>query len=61
MLRTVALVHLSNQVRLDYLEVCHPQTLEPLEGDLRDYGTVVIAIACYLGDVRLIDNIVLGD
>jgi pantothenate synthetase len=43
-------------VRLDYFEIVHPETLEPLpapEGAL-------VAVAAYVGATRLIDNIVLA-
>ena len=40
-------------VRLDYVEVCDAQTLEPVE---RIEGDTVIALAAYIGKVRLIDN-----
>jgi pantoate--beta-alanine ligase len=43
-------------VRLDYLEVVNPDTLEPLA----DAGAgALVAIAAFLGATRLIDNIVL--
>jgi pantoate--beta-alanine ligase len=40
-------------VRVDYLEICDARTLEPVDRIDRD---VVIAVAAYLGKVRLIDN-----
>ncbi|MBK9141304.1 MAG: pantoate--beta-alanine ligase [Candidatus Melainabacteria bacterium] len=40
--------------RVQYLELCHPDSLEPL--DLVSEGAVAL-VAAYLGDVRLIDNI----
>jgi pantoate--beta-alanine ligase len=45
-------------VRLDYLEIAHPDTLRPLSdwGDLTEASAL---IAAYLGPVRLIDNITL--
>ncbi len=42
-------------VRVDYLEICDARTLEPVDRIDRD---VVIAVAAYLGKVRLIDNFV---
>jgi pantoate--beta-alanine ligase len=42
-------------VRVDYLEICDARTLEPVDLIDRD---VVIAVAAYLGKVRLIDNFV---
>ena len=42
-------------VRMDYLEICDARTLEPVDQIDRN---VVIAVAAYLGKVRLIDNFV---
>lgn len=42
-------------VRLDYAEVCHPETLEPLE-DVVD-GSAQALVAAHVGTTRLIDNI----
>jgi pantoate--beta-alanine ligase len=44
------------QVRLDYLEIVHPETLEPV-ADVS--AGALVAIAAYVGPTRLIDNIVL--
>jgi pantoate--beta-alanine ligase len=41
--------------RLDYFEVVNPETLDPVE----DTGGALVAVAAYLGETRLIDNIVL--
>jgi len=44
-------------VRLDYLEIVNPETLDPLE----EISTgALVAVAAYVGTTRLIDNIVLG-
>jgi pantoate--beta-alanine ligase len=43
-------------VRLDYLEIVDPETLDPVE-DVSDGA--LVAVAAYLGTTRLIDNIVL--
>lgn len=43
--------------RVDYVEVRHPETLEPLT-TIEDRG--VLAMAVFLGKARLIDNTVLG-
>jgi pantoate--beta-alanine ligase len=40
-------------VRMDYVEICDARTLEPVDRIDRD---TVIAVAAYLGKVRLIDN-----
>ncbi|HVL98070.1 MAG TPA: pantoate--beta-alanine ligase [Egibacteraceae bacterium] len=42
-------------VRLDYAEVCDPETLEPLEGVVE--GPAQALVAAYVGTTRLIDNI----
>ncbi len=40
--------------RIDYIAVCHPETLEPLEQVTP--GEVLIALAVKIGQTRLIDN-----
>jgi pantoate ligase / CMP/dCMP kinase len=45
-------------VKLDYLELVHPDTLEPLEA-INSLG--MMAIAAQVGQARLIDNIILSD
>ncbi|HMS17974.1 MAG TPA: pantoate--beta-alanine ligase, partial [Planctomycetota bacterium] len=49
----------SSLLRLDYLEVRHPETLELRSADV-SYGDL-IAIAAFLGRARLIDNLLLGE
>jgi len=44
-------------VRLDYLEIVTPETLDPVE-EIR--GRVLVAVAGFLGTTRLIDNILLN-
>jgi len=44
------------QVRLDYLEVVDPETLEPVD---RIDHPALLAVAAYVGHTRLIDNLVL--
>jgi len=44
-------------VRLDYLEIADPDTLDPVE---RIERPVLVAIAAFVGNTRLIDNIVLA-
>jgi len=44
-------------VRLDYLEIVDPETLEPLPAVNR---TALVAIAGFVGNTRLIDNVVLS-
>lgn len=48
----------SPYIRIDYIQICNTQTLEDI-----DYieGEVVIALAAYVGQTRLIDNIVYRD
>jgi pantoate--beta-alanine ligase len=42
-------------VRLDYAEVCDPETLDPLEGVVE--GPAQALVAAYVGATRLIDNV----
>jgi pantoate--beta-alanine ligase len=44
-------------VRLDYLEIVNPDTLEPISEIKR---SALVAVAAFLGTTRLIDNVVLG-
>ena len=44
-------------VRLDYFEIVHPDTLDPV--DHISQGALV-AVAAYLGSTRLIDNLLVG-
>jgi pantothenate synthetase len=46
-----------DSVRLDYLEIVDPDTLDPVE-DVP--SGALVAVAAYLGTTRLIDNILLG-
>ena len=43
-------------VRLDYLEIVHPDTLQPVS---EIAGSALVAVAAFVGNTRLIDNIVL--
>jgi len=43
-------------VNLQYLELCDPETLEPLSGNIE---RALLAIAAWVGKTRLIDNIIL--
>jgi pantoate--beta-alanine ligase len=45
-------------VRLDYFEIVHPSTLDPLD-DVS--GGALVAVAAFVGGTRLIDNILLED
>jgi pantoate--beta-alanine ligase len=44
-------------VRLDYYEVVHPNTLEPVSGLANG---ALVAVAAYVGTTRLIDNLLIG-
>ena len=44
------------EVRVEYASLCHPERLEEVE---RITGPTLLAIAVWVGDVRLIDNCVL--
>jgi pantoate--beta-alanine ligase len=44
-------------VRLDYLEIVNPDSLDPVE---EVSGGALVAVAAYVGSTRLIDNILLG-
>lgn len=52
---------LSNELVIDYLQFCHPQTLKPYSLDMEtDHEQeLLVAIACFIEGVRLIDNIIL--
>lgn len=43
--------------RIDYVSVAHPETLDELDGDVKQ---ALLSLAVYIGDVRLIDNMVIG-
>jgi pantoate--beta-alanine ligase len=45
-----------HELRLDYFEVCHPETLETYSGKLKGRKAIAL-IALYTGKIRLIDNI----
>ncbi|ALJ01309.1 pantoate--beta-alanine ligase [Rufibacter tibetensis] len=53
-----AFLHRFPQIRVEYLEVVHAQTLQPLE-EVSGNMPVAICLAAFLGDVRLIDNLLL--
>lgn len=42
--------------RIDYVSVAHPDTLQEVEGDIEN---ALLSLAVYIGDVRLIDNMVI--
>lgn len=45
---------------IDYLSFCDLETLQPVKV-FDQQVSVLLAIACFIDDVRLIDNIILGD
>ena len=45
---------LSEEIKLDYLEIVEPATFEPVSGDYE--GSAIALFAGYVGQVRLIDN-----
>ncbi|MCS7298590.1 MAG: pantoate--beta-alanine ligase [Spirochaetia bacterium] len=45
----------SIESRIDYIEIVEPETLEKIDR-IPEKGTVVIALAVYIGNARLIDN-----
>ncbi len=49
-------LHQEPAVRLDYFEVANPDTLEPVETVAH---SSLVAVAAYVGNTRLIDNIIL--
>ena len=58
-----ALIASQPLVRLDYLEVVDPGTLEPLAFNCRETpftGQALALVAAQVGSVRLIDNMPLG-
>jgi pantoate--beta-alanine ligase len=46
-----------SQVRLDYFEIVDPDTLDPVEHIDR---STLVAVAAYVGNTRLIDNVILN-
>lgn len=52
------LIEKTPNTRIDYVKICHPETLEYIEnGELK--GKVLLALAVFVGDTRLIDNAIL--
>ncbi|HEU5074030.1 MAG TPA: pantoate--beta-alanine ligase [Polyangiaceae bacterium] len=47
-------------VRVEYVTLAHPETLEPVDDSDELEGPALLALAGYVGNTRLIDNLVLG-
>ena len=47
------------ECRLEYMSICNAETLEPIEQYNPDIPTIIL-IAVWWGEVRLIDNIIIG-
>lgn len=47
-------------IALEYIEVANAQTLQPLTDSWQPQHSVALCLAAYLGEVRLIDNIVVS-
>ena len=59
-LGTVVQQALPRSAVIDYLSFCDPETLQPIVTSGQQ-DRVLLAIACFIDGVRLIDNIILGD
>ena len=44
------------QIRIDYIEIVHPETLQPLK---TIENNTLIALAVFVGKTRLIDNTII--
>jgi pantoate--beta-alanine ligase len=59
--RAAAEVLAPTPVTLDYLEVVDPRTMAPVADPVPADAGLVVALAAFVGGVRLIDNVELGD
>jgi len=57
-LKALTLNELPASFRVDYLELCHPARLSPLSAG-HQAREALLAVAVFLGEVRLIDNLTL--
>ena len=48
-------------VEVDYLEAVEADTMQPTRAPVSEGGHVVLAVAAFVGPVRLIDNVEVGD
>jgi pantoate--beta-alanine ligase len=55
--RMMQILDAEKAVRIDYVSVAHPETLEELE---RIAESALISLAVFMGEVRLIDNIIVS-
>ena len=69
MLTAIAIGPIAEQSRatLEYLQLVDPQTLQPLIGVIADTstdsgssGVLLVVVAAWFGEVRLIDNVLLN-
>jgi pantoate--beta-alanine ligase len=51
----------AEEVEVDYLEVLKPEELAPAPRWLPADAQLLVAVAAFIGDVRMIDNVVVGD
>lgn len=57
-LEKIVLEQLDDAISIDYLSICHPKNLIPLDLQHQE-ETALIAIAVLIGPIRLIDNLIL--
>ena len=57
LLKEVDSLYNKSNLELEYIEIADPITLQSIK-DFRNHKQLVICVAAFLGDVRLIDNIV---
>ena len=55
-IRGILTAHVGKIDYIDYIEVVHPKKLIPVK---RIHTSVLVAVACYLGSTRLIDNLLI--
>ncbi|WP_299818570.1 pantoate--beta-alanine ligase [uncultured Pontibacter sp.] len=52
----------TGQIKLEYFEVAHPDTLQPVQNvqEVKEVKEVALCIAAHVGEVRLIDNMLVN-